>query len=33
VSRLRDEIAFPSPGDLVAQMKKDVEATRALLAN
>ena len=31
VTRLRDEIAFPSPDDLIAQMKKDVEATRAAL--
>ena len=31
VRRLRDEIAFPSPDDLVTQMKKDVEDARAAL--
>jgi riboflavin kinase/FMN adenylyltransferase len=31
VARLRDEIAFPSPDDLVAQMKKDVEHARSAL--
>ena len=31
VARLRDEIAFASPDDLVAQMKRDVEDARAVL--
>jgi riboflavin kinase / FMN adenylyltransferase len=31
VARLRDEIAFPSADDLVAQMKRDVEDARAAL--
>jgi riboflavin kinase/FMN adenylyltransferase len=33
VARLRDEIAFASPDDLVAQMKRDVEDARALLGD
>jgi riboflavin kinase/FMN adenylyltransferase len=33
VEGLRDEIAFLSPDELVAQMKKDVEATRTILTN
>jgi riboflavin kinase / FMN adenylyltransferase len=32
VKRLRDEIAFPSPHDLIAQIKEDVAATRAVLS-
>jgi riboflavin kinase/FMN adenylyltransferase len=31
VSRLRDEIAFDSPDDLVAQIKRDVEDARTVL--
>ena len=33
VQRLRDELAFPSADDLVAQMKQDVEAARAVLTD
>ncbi len=32
VQRLRDEVTFPSPGELIAQIKKDVSQARQILA-